>query len=555
VLVDLTIKNFAIVEDVSLTLEGGFTVLTGETGAGKSILVDALSLLCGGRWSSEMLRSEADRVIVAGRFELSPETARDLEAAGIGASGGELVLRREMGADGRSRAFLNGEPASAKTVARLGEALLVIHGQTEEGRLLEPEAGLDLLDAFAGCQALSAPVVALAGEFQKISAEREELLASRRDRDRRLDLLGYEIREIDEAKLEETDEAELLSERNRLLHADRIRELGETALGSLMEGEGSAADQVGQAYRALAELARIDPAFAEAESGAAEVKSRISELARLAREAAGGLEADPDRLAALETRLEKLSRLKKKYGQSLAHVLEHRREIGEESERLSNIEDSLERLEDRQRELRSRYDKAARELSAARVAAAKQFSAAVQKELVELAMEKARFRVALSERAEEVSPRGREDSDLLFAPNPGEPEGSLSRIASGGELSRAELAVETAAARKRASPHGRTLVFDEVDAGIGGRVAEAVGRKLKALSERDQVLCVTHLPQIAALADRQFVAVKSVERGRTRARVRELTETERVEEIARMLAGEKITSTARQHARALLGSS
>lgn len=548
---DLTIRNLAIVEDLTLSFDPGFTVITGETGAGKSILVDAIDLLAGGRATSEMLRHGADRLIVVGRFEPAPETLAELRSAGL-PEGDEVVLRREMGSDGRGRAFVNDEPASARMVSRIGETLLAIHGQGGEKALLEAEAALDLLDAFAGLTDLAAKVSGLARRAGEIERERQSLLESRRDRERKLDLLQYEAREIDEAHLQELDEEALLADRNRLLHADKIRQLGETALEALTEGEGSAADRVGEAYRALAELARIDPGFAEAEAGAADLKDRVSELSRAARDAATGVEADPERLTQLETRLEKLSRLKKKYGRTVAEIREHRRALGEDLERLSHLEGSLESLEREARESAEQYERAARELSEKRAAAARQLSAAVQRELEELAMEKARLRMTLAPRTDVLSPRGRETAELVFAPNPGEPERPLSKIASGGELSRVQLAIESAAAGRRRRRGGQTLIFDEVDAGIGGRVAEVVGRKLKALSERDQVLCVTHVPQIAALADAQFCASKDFAHGRTRAKVDRLDAGGRVEEIARMLAGEKVTTTARQHARVLL---
>lgn len=551
---DLTIKNFAIVEDLSLSFEPGFTVITGETGAGKSILVDALDLLSGGRASADMLRHDSDRMIVVGRFEPAPGVLGELDGSGLAADG-EIVLRREMAADGRGRAFINDEPASARLVSRVGGALLAIHGQGGEKALLDSEAALDLLDAYAGLPKLAGRVAALAARAAEIARRQDSLRESQRDRDRRLDLIRYEIREIDEARLEEVDEEVLRSDRNRLLHADKIRQLGEAALEALTEGEGSAADRVGEAFRALSELARIDASFAEAESAAAGLKAGVSDLARAAREASGGVEADPERLTQLETRLEKLSRLKKKFGPTSQDILEYRRAIGDEAERLSNLEESLEDLEKESRRAISEYDASAGELSEKRTAESSRFSAAVQKELTALAMEKARFRLALAPRSERVSPRGRETGELLFAPNPGEPERALSKIASGGELSRVQLAVESVAVRSRPGSGGRALIFDEVDAGVGGRVAEVVGRKLKALASRDQVLCVTHVPQIAALADVQFVAFKTFSRGRTLAKVRKLDTAERIEEIARMLAGEEITSTARQHARVLLKSS
>ena len=547
---DLSIRNFAIVENLTLALGEGFTAITGETGAGKSILVDALTLLSGGRATAEMLRHDSEKMSVAARFDAASEIREILEESGVSAEG-DLLIRREMGADGRGRAFVNDEPATARTVSRIGEALLAIHGQGGERRLLDPDAALDLLDDSPELGALAGRVRRLAADLGAAEAKRSELESSRRDRDRLLDRHRYEIQEIDSARLEGTDEDALASERNRLLHSDRIRQLGEAAVGELSENEGAAVDRLGAAHRALSELARIDSGFSEAERECAELKSRVADLAAVARDAAASIESDPERLAGLEDRLAKLSRLKQKYGASVAEILAYRERAAGEAETLANLDDSLERLAKECERARGEYLAAARELSVLRKEASRQLSSDVRKELSELAMDKAKFRIELSERAEPVTPRGLDRAEILFTANPGEPERPLSKVASGGELSRVQLAIESACLRRRKAPP-RTLIFDEVDAGIGGRVAEVVGRKLKALAARDQVLCVTHVPQIAALADRHFRAVKTVARGRTRATVEELSGEERNEEIARMLAGEMVTATARDHARELL---
>ena len=550
---DLSIKNLAIVEDVTLELGEGFTAITGETGAGKSILVDALTLVSGGRASADLLRHDADRLTVSARFDGVDGLLRSLEDAGIAPIDGEIVVRREIGADGKGRAFVDDEAVAAKTLARIGERLIAIHGQGGERRLLEAESAIDLVDAFGGLEREADAVAGFARELREAETRREELSESRRERDRRLDLLGYEIGEIDGAKLEGLDEEALASERNLLLHADRVRQLGEAAAAALSEDEGSALDRVGEAHRAAAELVRIDGSFAAVEAEIAEIKARTADIAGQVAGAAARVEADPERLAEAEDRLAKLQRLKKKYGAGVAEILGWRGKAAAEREVLLHLDDALEDLEKRSESLRAAYDAAARSLTAARRESARKLSAAVQKHLAELAMEKAKFRVELSEADERVSPRGRDRGEILFSGNPGEPERPLAKIASGGELSRVQLAIESAllASRGRRA-QGRTLVFDEVDAGIGGRIAEVVARKLSSLADTDQVLCVTHVPQIAARAGRHLRAVKRVSGGRTRAAVEELTGDERVEEIARMLAGATVTPTARAHARALL---
>jgi DNA repair protein RecN (Recombination protein N) len=553
VLRDLTIKNLAIVEDLRLELGEGFTAITGETGAGKSILVDALTLVCGGRASSDMLRHQAERLTVSARFDRLNGLLGFLDEAGLRAPDEDLVVRRELGADGRGRAFVNDEAVAAKTIARLGERLVAIHGQGGERRLLESETAIDLVDEFGELIDEAETVARLARDFGELESRKTELSASRRERDRRLDLLQFEVSEIDGAKLDGIDEEALRTERNLLLHADKVRQLGENAVAALSEDEGSAMDRTGEAYRAAAELARIDGSFSEAESEIAEIKARIADVSALVGRGASGIEADPERLAELEDRLAKLERLKKKYGANVTEILDYRERAASDRDALVHLDDALEEIENRSSKILLAYDDASRVLSDGRRIAARRFSGAVQKQLSELAMEKARFRVALEAGEERVSARGRERGEILFSGNPGEPERSLSRIASGGELSRVQLAIESVLlSRRRTRASRRTLVFDEVDAGIGGRIAEVVARKLVSLAQTDQVLCVTHVPQIAARADHHLRAVKRVSGGRTHAAVEELSGDARVEEIARMLAGATVTPTARAHARALL---
>jgi len=545
----LTVKNLAIVEDLAMELGPGLTVITGETGAGKSILVDALALLAGGRGSSDLIRQGTPRLLVAGEFDADGVVREILSDTGLPASE-TLLLRRELSPDGRGRAFVEDEPAAVRTLARLGERLLTIHGQNSERELTESQAPLELLDTFARAEAERQATARAAEKWSQAREALESIVASRRDRDARLDLLAYQIREIEAVTPEEGEEEELFAERARLSHADRIRRAGETALAALLEEENSAADRLGEAVRAFSELAAIDPRETVHLEEAEELKRRISDLAAAARDAAREEEGDPDRLTAVESRLEKLSRLKGKYGGSLAEVRRQLEAMKQELQDFSNIGDALERREREEKASREEFREAARALSAKRHGAAARFSAAVEKELSALAMEKARFRVLLEEIKEAPRAAGLETATFLFAPNPGEPEKPIERIASGGELSRLQLAIRSVAADR--SGRGHTLVFDEVDSGIGGRTAEVVGKKLRALALSDQVLCVTHVPQIAALADRHFLAEKEEVRGRTVARVRLLEGKERLNEIARMLAGEKVPETAMRHARTLL---
>ncbi len=546
----LAVKNLAIVEDLEMELGPGLTVITGETGAGKSILVDALSLLAGGRGSVDLVRKGAERLSVCGEFESDAAVRRLLSQAGL-PEGETLLLRREFTPDGKGRVFIEDEPASVRTLAKIGERLVTIHGQNSERELADPDAPLELLDAFARSEKERQATAEAALAWSEAREALEALQASRRDRGARLEMLEYQIREIAEAAPDEKEEEDLLRERERLLHADRVRLAGETALSALSESEESAADRLGEAVRAFAELAEIDSRERIHLDEAEDVKRRIADLAAAARDAAGQIESDPERLTAIESRLERFSRVKRKYGGTLSDIRALGEKLERERDELNHIEDALERRQKEEQDARARYREAAQTLSARRLSAAGKFSSAVEKEVQALAMEKARFRVAL-EPAGQDTPRasGLETASFLFTANPGEPEKPLEKIASGGELSRLQLGVQSVAAGRAGG--GRTLVFDEVDSGIGGRTAEVVGRKLRALGENGQVLCVTHVPQIAAVADRHFLAEKSQVGGRTVAAVRRLEGKDRVAEIARMLAGEKVPETAIKHARALL---
>jgi DNA repair protein RecN (Recombination protein N) len=558
----LTVRNLAIVDDLTVELGPGLTVVTGETGAGKSILVDALALLVGGRGSADLVRHGADRLLVAGIFDSSevPTELRDIAPSG---QDGELVLRREFSSDGRGRAFVSDAPVAVRTLGTLATALATIHGQSEERELLDPEAPLELLDSYGGLALLRRSTAEAAGGYREVRSEREELEAARRNREARLDLLRFQCREIDEAGLDGLDEDAVTSERNRLLHADRIQRLGALALAALSEDEGSAADRLGEAARAFAELSSIDSSFSPSAVEAGELKARAADLAAAAADAAGVGDADPGRLSELESRMDRIARLKKKYGETVGEILEFRERAGRERDQLADLDGSLGVLQKREQSCLEDYRHLAEALSAKRTDAGRALSAAVTAELDELALSKARFRVAVGPREDAsgplsvagvpraVSPAGIDRATFLFAPNPGEPEQPLSRIASGGELARVQLALKTVLAAG-AEGANRLYVFDEVDQGVSGQVAQAVGKKLAMLARRGQVFCVTHSPQIAALADRHFRAVKRTVRGRTVATLELLEAEERVREIARLIAGETITATAIEHARVLL---
>src|SRR6202162_1490225 len=372
----LTVKNLAVVEDLEIELEPGLTVITGETGAGKSILVDALSLLAGGRGSVDLVRQGALRLSVTGEFDADATVRRILADAGLPDSA-TVLLRREFSGDGKGRVFIEDEPASVRTLAKVGERLVTIHGQNSERELAEAQVPLEMLDAFARAAREREGTAAAAGDWREARRALEDLETSRQDRGSRLEMLDYQVREITEAAPDEKEEEDLLRERERLLHADRIRLAGEMALHALSEAEGSAADRLGEAVKAFAELAVIDPRERVHLEEAEDVKRRVADLAAAARGAAGQIESDPERLTRIESRLEKLARLKRKYGGTVADLRALGERLKSERAELSNIEDALDRRQKEERAARARYREAAEELSELRRSAGGRFSAAV----------------------------------------------------------------------------------------------------------------------------------------------------------------------------------
>jgi DNA repair protein RecN (Recombination protein N) len=548
----LRINNIALIPSLELELGPGLTLLTGETGAGKSILIDSLGLLLGERASAELVRSGEERAAVEAVVEIPGAEAR-LEPHGLPAEGDEVVLRREVLAGGRGRATVNGALVPVSVLRELAPCVAMVHGQHEPQGLLDPRQHADLLDRFAGLGGSDA-LAASFRELREVEAALDRLRHDRREVERRRDMLEFQASEIERAELAPEEEEALRVEKARLANAGRLAALSGEAYALLYDDEASALGQLSQVFRRVTELADIDPAFrphAEARGG---VLAQLEELALLLRDYQEGLEVAPGRLDEIEARLALLERLKRKYGPSVGEMLAFARRCREELGEGGSPEEHEAALERRRQALAAAYLEKARAVSARRRQAAPALERAVRTELAELAMERTRFRVAFDpERPDEDPARwsehGLERAEFLLSPNPGEELRPLARIASGGELSRIMLALKSV---EQADRTGVTLVFDEVDAGIGGGVAEVVGRKLAGVAGRQQVLCVTHLPQIAALADTHLAVRKRVERGRTVTTVHALSRAERVEEIARMLGGEVVTDTARRHAREML---
>jgi len=577
-LTSLRVRDLAVLEDVEVSFGEGLTVLTGETGAGKSLVVDALSLLSGEKADGGLVRAGAEKLVVEGAFDSDDAAVRAaLSEAGLLEEGGGgeagVVIRREVAAAGKGRLFVNGSPAALKTLADLAPRLLVLYGQAEARELLDPSSPRELLDRYAGLPEEVRETAALHREWRTRENDLSRLRAAAEGRVRRLELLDFQIREIDAVKPEEGEDERLSSERGRLANVEKVGNLLAAAVEALESDENGALAAAASARRALQSLEEIDPAYA---APAGEISGAIETLRGVAFRTAGDLarlEADPARLAFVAERLDALAKLKRRYGVTLADVLRFREETGRERDELSDLEGSVAKAEKAAREAFEAYRKAALELSAARAAAAPRLGKAVRTHLADLAFPKASFDVSVSRRPDPESPfraggesvacaaHGIDVVGFTFSPNPGEPARPLPKIASGGELARVQLALAASLAeeelrlgggRPRRGGPVRTFVFDEVDAGVSGATAEMVGRKLRSLARREQVLVVTHLPQVAAAGERHLLVTKETSGGRTRTRVAALDEKGRIESIAGMLAGASVGAAARAQAKQLL---
>ncbi|GBC99113.1 DNA repair protein RecN [bacterium HR17] len=562
-LTELLIRNLAVIDEVQVPFQPGFNVLTGETGAGKSIIIHALSFLVGERGDPDLIRTGADTLLVEAVFDLGtcPQVRAVIAELGVELDDDTLIVARELHRSGRSRCRLNGRAATLAMLRLIGKAVLDIHGQHEHQSLLDPANHLRFLDAFGGetVTALKERYIALYRQLQQVERELTDLQRSERERIQRLDLLRYQADEIDRANLRDGEEEELVQERQRLVNAERIAERIGRAVDRLT-GDGGALDALGDALHALKEVADFDPALQAWHETLMQTMDSAQEVAFALERYARTLEFDPDRLEEVESRLDLLRRLKRKYGDNIAAILRYRSEITRELERLESSEEHLERLQQERDRLRAVLAEVARELSEARHDAAERMAKAVQAHLKALMMERAKFKVAINHLPDPdglplpdgTVAFGRDGVDrveFLIATNPGEPLKPLAKIASGGELARTMLALKASLPRTHEIP---VLVFDEVDVGIGGRTAEAVGEKLREVARYAQVLCVTHLPQIAALAD-WHLQVRKVDDGqRSRVVVTPLHGDARVQEVARMLSGKQVTPTSLQHARELL---
>jgi DNA repair protein RecN (Recombination protein N) len=559
-LLELRAENYAVIDHAIAGFGAGLNLLTGETGAGKSILVDALALLMGQKASTDVIRHGADRAVLSCVFESTPGAELVLEANGIDTEGSEIILRREILENGKGRVFVNNQSATVAVLRQLAPELALIHAQSETISGFDQAQQCALLDRFGGI-VLEATEEAFA-RWRAIQERLVELERDEQDRLRLADLWSFQAREIQSAAPQTGEDEALETEKRVLANAEKLQAAAVGANNLLYEDDASAVAALSAAQKHLEEIARYDPAFAESVQQLASARAMVQDVAGTVRDYADSIDASPERLADIEDRLALLDRLKRKYGETLAEVIA----FGEDAAlKLAEIENRDEIL----KALRADLDKAAvtfraaaRALTAERAAAAKKLEKLAEAQINDLAM-KARFSVAVTptEDSSAWTAHGWDQVECRIATNPGEPIKPLDEIASGGEMSRVLLALKVSVeeganrARARKTQVPRTLVFDEIDIGVGGRAAEAVGQKLKALSKVQQVLCVTHLPQIAAFADQHFLIEKQEKQRRTQTSVRLLTAQERAEEIARMISGATVTETSMRHAEQMLKSS
>jgi DNA repair protein RecN (Recombination protein N) len=551
-LVELMVENFAVVERLRLRLEPGLNTLTGETGSGKSLVVDALGLLLGGRASTEMIRTGEARAHVSGIFEMpaDPGLRARLDEAGITTEDDELLIEREILANGKSRAFVASRPVTAAFLKELAPAFGDIHGQHDQQRLFLPDSQRELLDEAAGDASALEETARLYAEWQAALVDLREVERVEQDRLRLADLWTMQRREIEPLQLEPGEDARLENERRVLRNVAKLSEFASAAYDALSEAEPSVVSGLGLAVKRLDEIARIDASLAPMVEALRPAQIAAQEAARDLADYIERLEADPRRLEEVETRLARLEKLKRKYGSTIEEILAFLDDITTKLNALENAGERRAELAAKIAKLEAAYTESAAKLRVLRQKAARKLEKQVKSELARVAMAGSEFRITLQ--TAPPAAHGSDAVEFLVSANVGEEARPLEKVASGGELSRIALALKTCIAPSAAPGVTRTIVFDEVDAGVGGAAGEAIGRRLRAIAEANQVLCVTHLPQIAACAAHHYRVSKHETNGRTVATVEALDEAARVREIGRMLSGQTLTNEALRHAERLI---
>jgi len=547
----LSVENFALIDRLEVEFRQGLNLITGETGSGKSILVDAVGLLVGGRASQEMVRQGFAEARVEGMFELSKEhPARVyLADAGIPLEGGEIIIRRDISRSGSNKVFINGVLSPLATLSQLGTLLADIHGQHEQQLLLRSSVQLQFLDAFSAHEQLTQQVRESFHLLQGVRSELEGLQASEQGRLQRLDTLHFQITEIDKLQLRAGLDVELEAERGLLASAEKRLSSSQGAYQDIYERDESSLSLLHQAEKELEELCGLDPQLEPVMVKLRDSRYLLEEVAYQLRDYTNQIESNPGRLDAVQERLAEIQKARRKYGETVDEILAYFEKAQKEVHELSQCETEIEQLVEQERELESKYRALAQRLSKSRHQQAKLLSKQVERELTDLHMENAAFTVQVNTSEERATEQGMDQVEFLISANVGEPSKPLAKIASGGELSRTVLALKSILTLE---DYSKTLVFDEVDAGIGGRVASTIGEKLARLGTVHQVFCVTHLPQVASYASQHFHVTKRPSAERTIVEIVSLEERARVEELSRMMAGKALTGTTRKQARELL---
>lgn len=554
---ELAIHDFAIIEQLSVDFSTGMTVLTGETGAGKSIIIDAVGILVGGRGSADFIRTGTKKATVEGMFSIPAGalTQNLLQHYGVGSDDDQdtVVLQRELFTSGRNVCRINGHLVNTSTLKAVGETLVDIHGQNEHQELMHPEKHLSLLDQYAADQIkpLLAAYQQRYADWKDLAGRVKERVANEREWAQRLDMLQYQAKEINDAHLQPTEEDDLTSERDRLNHFQQIQDALQTGYGVLNgdDDEAGVIDRLAEAMAALQNIAHLDADYENMAESLGNAYYALQDVGSDLSHQMDGLEYDPARLEQVEDRLATITQLEHKYGATVPDVIAFGQKVNDELDEMNDTQGSSDELKVKLAKAQTEALAAAKKLSATRVAAAKQLSKDIHQQLADLYMAKAVFDVHFTVHEDQLGPTGIDSVEFYIQTNPGEKLRPLARTASGGELSRIMLALKTIFSQ---ADGVTSIIFDEVDTGVSGRVAQAIAEKISRISRHSQVLCITHLPQVAAMADHQVHIAKTVKSGRTMTRLTPLTGTGRVEELARMLAGTAITKLTKEHAQELL---
>ena len=559
---EIRIRNFAIIENLAVNFEQGLNVLTGETGAGKSIILGALNLLLGGRADTDSIRSGETTAFVEGAFEVTDPATLDLiRECGIEMEDGELLVKRQVSNAGKNRCLLNDSPVTVSTLAKIGDRLVDLHGQHDHQALLHPETHIDLLDLYGKSQELRNEFALNFSDYQTQAKKLQSMKMDEQERLQKEEFLSFQLAEIDAAGLSEEEEEEIKAESHKLKHAEKIRAGLQQSQSLLTDDQGSILENLGQVLKELEAVLEIDPGLAETVERSRSAYYELEEVVESLRGYNRSLEFNPNRLEEIEDRLAEINGLKRKFGNDITEILKRRDQIAEELQQLASNDENMKALEEELRQKEKVLSKLAIRLAEKRESAAKSFTASVEKELKELSMGNVQFGVRFDYPSDpdgfilfrkekmKASATGLGTLEFMFSPNPGEELRPLVKIASGGEVSRVMLALKSILNDQDTIP---VMIFDEVDTGIGGGVAEKVGLKLQKVASTKQVLCITHLPQIAGLASSHFRIEKQIKSKRTHSTIHQLEHEERVEELARMSSGETITNASLEHAREML---